>query len=77
MDIKRIHEWFPALDITWFPGYQNGLYWKFMRNMPQSEGDPSTTIDHIKKLIKHYSMVNVVHLDSLMELFIIFIEYMH
>jgi len=48
-----------------------------MQNMPHFKGDPSTAMDHIEKLTKHASEVNMVHLNSLMELFIASIEYKH
>jgi len=46
-----------------------------MQNMPQSRGDPSTTMDHIEEFVKHALKVNMVHLDSLVELFISTIKY--
>ena len=77
MPVKKLHEWFLALDITWIPVYPNGLDRVLMQNIPCFDGDPCSANDHIAKLIKYASEMNVTHLDSLIELFIKSIGYKH
>jgi len=65
----ELHERYPSLDIKNAPGYPNHYSPYWLDDCPKFDDDPSLTIAHVMKFLKHASEIRLLHEYSLTILF--------